>query len=86
MFAAVIASECVVAAQQIPTEVLSVGVAKPLMAAEEATRKRNWQAALDDIRQAQSTANKTDKDEYNIDDLLAYVLYRQNKYDQAADV
>ncbi len=51
---------------------------------EQAIRKKNWDAALADIKQAQTAAHKTDKDEYNIDDLLGYVLYRQNKYEQAA--
>lgn len=56
------------------------------MAAQVAIQKSNWSDALDDIRRAQTAAGKTDKDEYNIDALLAYVLYRQNKYEQAAAV
>ncbi len=74
------------AAQTARTEVLSVGVAEPLMAAQVAIQKNHWDAALESIKQAQAAARLTAKDEYNIDALLGYVLYRQNKYKQAAAV
>jgi tetratricopeptide (TPR) repeat protein len=74
------------AAQTTRTEVLSVGVAKPLIAAQVAIRQNHWDAALESIRQAQTAAHLTAKDKYNIDALLGYVLYRQNKYKQAAAV
>ncbi|HTV98388.1 MAG TPA: hypothetical protein VME42_20525 [Steroidobacteraceae bacterium] len=81
--AAAIDSGQALAADRTAPEVLSAGVAKPLIAAQQAIRKKDWDAALADIEQAQGAAHKTDKDEYDIDDLLAYVLYRQNKYQQA---
>lgn len=84
--AATVLPERVVAAAHAATEVLSVGVAKSLEAAQEAIRKNDWSSALDNIKQAQSAANKTVKDNYNIDEFLAYVLYRQNKYGEAAAV
>ncbi len=74
------------AAQATRTEILSAGAAKSLMAAREAIRTNHWDVALNSIRQAQTVADRTNKDEYNIDALLAYVLYRQNKYAQAAEV
>lgn len=42
------------AAQTTRTEVLSVGVAKPLMAAQVAIRQNHWDAALESIKQAQN--------------------------------
>jgi tetratricopeptide (TPR) repeat protein len=82
----IMSSANALAAQVTRAEILSAGVAKPLMAAQEAIQKNNWEIALNSIRQAQTVANRTNKDEYNIDALLAYVLYRQNKYEQAAEV
>jgi tetratricopeptide (TPR) repeat protein len=82
----IVSSERALAAPPARAEVLSVGVAKPLLATQVAIQKSDWGNALDDIRRAQTAANKTDKDEYNIDSLLSYVLYRQNKYEQAAAV
>ena len=84
--ASIVASQWPVAAEQAPAVVLSGGVAKPLKTAQEQIRRRNWSAALDDIKQAQMAPNKTAKDEYCIDDLLAYVLYRQNNYPQSVVV
>jgi tetratricopeptide (TPR) repeat protein len=46
----------------------------------------DWRAALDDIRAAQAIRDPTAPDEYAINELLAYVLYRQNKYDQSAAI
>lgn len=82
----IVSSESALAAPPTRPAVLSVGVAKPLMAAQVAIQKSNWSDALADIRRAQTAADKTDKGQYNIDALLAYVLYRQNKYEQAAVV
>jgi tetratricopeptide (TPR) repeat protein len=81
-----IAPESGLGAESPATVLLSVGVSKPLMNAQADIRKENWNAAFEDIKQAQSAVNKTTKDEYHIDELFAYVLYRQNKYTQAAAV
>ena len=81
-----VAVDKVRAAGQLATPVLSAGVAKPLEAAQEAIRKRRWSAALGAITRAQDVPDKTVLDDYDIDELLAYTLYRQNRYAQAAPV
>jgi hypothetical protein len=57
-----------------------------MMSAQVAIQENHWDAALDSTKQAQAAAHLTAKDEYNIDALLACVLYRQNKCKQAAAV
>ena len=71
---------------QAATPVLSAGVVRSLEAAQEAIRTRHWGAALAAIKAAQGVSHKTAMDEYDIDELLAYTLYRQNKYAQAVIV
>src|SRR5215471_769274 len=65
---------------------LSEPVAKPLRAAQDAIKRKQWQSALEQIKQAQAVDKKTTQDEYSIDKLLAYVLYEEKNYREAATV
>jgi|HigsolmetaAR201D_1030396.scaffolds.fasta_scaffold00577_15 tetratricopeptide (TPR) repeat protein len=65
---------------------LSVGVAKALKAAQDATKKGQWNVALEKIKEAQAQSGKTAYDEYQIDNFLAYVLFSQKKMGEAAVV
>ena len=57
-----------------------------MQSARGAIGKLDWSAALDDIRAAQALGDPTAQDDYAINELLAYVLYRQNKYDESAAI
>ena len=83
--AGIVCAACASAAEKSPTEIVPAPMVKPLEAAQLAIRRMNWPVALDDLEQAQATKNKTPQAEYTVDDLLAYVLYRQNKYAEAAE-
>jgi tetratricopeptide (TPR) repeat protein len=58
---------------------------KPITAAQEAMKKQQWPAALEQIKIAQGIA-KTPQENYAIDSLLAYVLYQQKKFPELAPV
>lgn len=64
----------------------SAGVAKALKAAQDATKKGQWNVALEKIKEAQAQSGKTKYDEYQIDNFLAYVLFSQKKMGEAAVV
>jgi len=64
----------------------SPGVAKALKAAQDATKKGQWNVAMDKIKEAQAQSGKTPYDEYQIDNFLAYVLFSQKKMSEAAIV
>lgn len=64
----------------------SAGVAKALKAAQDATKKGQWNVALQKIKEAQGQSGKTAYDEYQIDNFLAYVLFSQKKMGEAAVV
>lgn len=64
----------------------STGVAKALKAAQDATKKGQWNAAMERIKEAQAQGGKTAYDEYQIDNFLAYVLFSQKKMSEAAVV
>jgi tetratricopeptide (TPR) repeat protein len=65
---------------------VSTSIANSLDSARRAIRQMDWSAALDDIRAAQALRDPTARDEYAINELLAYVLCRQNKYDESAAI
>jgi tetratricopeptide (TPR) repeat protein len=65
---------------------LSTGVAKALKDAQDATKKGQWNVALDKIKEAQAQGNRTAYDNYQIDNFLAYVLFSQKKMGEAATV
>jgi tetratricopeptide (TPR) repeat protein len=64
----------------------SPGVAKALKAAQDATKKGQWNVAMEKIKEAQAQSGKTAYDEYQIDNFLAYVLFSQKKMGEAAVV
>jgi tetratricopeptide (TPR) repeat protein len=61
-------------------------VAKPLKAAQEAMQKKQWDAALTAIKQAQAVEKKTPFEAYQIDEFMGYVLIQQKKFGEAAPV
>ncbi len=73
----------VAATEHSAVSIVNPAVAKPLQAAQQAVRKAHWTIALEKLKQAQAVANKTPQEQYGIDELLAYVLYRQNKLNEA---
>lgn len=73
-----------VAAGEKSTVILTDAVAKPLKAAQDSIRKKQWSTALDQIAQAQAVEKKTPEDQYGIDKLSAYVLYQEKNYAEAA--
>ena len=64
----------------------SPGVAKALKAAQDATKKGQWNVAMDKIKEAQAQSGRTAYDNYQIDNFLAYVLFSQKKMGEAAVV
>ena len=60
--------------------------AKPLKAAQEAMQKKQWDAALTAIKQAQAVEKKTPFEAYQIDEFMGYVLIQQKKFGEAAPV
>jgi tetratricopeptide (TPR) repeat protein len=61
-------------------------VAVPLKAAQDATKKQQWNVALDKLKEAQAVQGKTAYETYQIDNFLAYVLFSQKKMGEAAVV
>jgi tetratricopeptide (TPR) repeat protein len=64
----------------------SKNVATALKAAQDATKKGQWNVAMEKIKEAQGASGKTAYDEYQIDNFLAYVLFSQKKMSEAAVV
>lgn len=52
-------------------------VGKPLLAAQEAIKKKRWPEAIAKIREAQAVSGKSPFEQYQINELLAYVLSKQ---------
>jgi tetratricopeptide (TPR) repeat protein len=65
---------------------ISKNVAVPLKAAQDATKKQQWNVALDELKKAQAVQGKNPYEEYQIDNFLAYVLFSQKKMGDAAVV
>ncbi|WP_331612339.1 tetratricopeptide repeat protein [Povalibacter sp.] len=65
---------------------LSKAVATPLAAAQKAMAAKQWDAALAEIKKAQSVEKRTPAEDYQIDEFLGYILVQQKKYGQAAPV
>src|SRR5690606_22246015 len=65
-------------------EQFSAAVGKPLKAAQDAIKGKQWNVALDRLKEAQAVANKKPHEQYAIDQLLAYVHYTQRRYGDAA--
>jgi tetratricopeptide (TPR) repeat protein len=65
-------------------EQFSAAVGKPLKAAQDAIKGKQWNAALERLKEAQAVPNKKPHEQYAIDQLLAYVYYTQKRYGDAA--
>lgn len=74
----------------VPTAVyaesFSKAVGEPLNVAKTAAGKKQWDVALTNIKKAQGVASKTPYEEYQINELLGYVLTQQKDYAGAARV
>ncbi len=67
-------------------ETFSKAVGEPLKAAKGAIDKRQWDVALTNIKKAQGVASKTAYEEFQINEMLGYVLNQQRDYAGAARV
>jgi tetratricopeptide (TPR) repeat protein len=86
-FAALLTPVAVQAADAPPAnKITTKDVAKPLKAAQEAMAKKQWDAALTEIKKAQAVEKKTPFEAYQIDEFLGFVLIQQKKYGEAAPV
>jgi tetratricopeptide (TPR) repeat protein len=65
-------------------EKVSAKVGVPLKAAQEAVQKKNWNAALSKIKEAQAVTPRTAYDDYMINELLWYVQLQQGRNADAA--
>jgi tetratricopeptide (TPR) repeat protein len=65
---------------------ITKNVAVPLKAAQDATKKQQWNVALEELKKAQAVQGKNPYEEYQIDNFLAYVLFSQKKMGEAAVV
>jgi len=78
---AIVAPSNVGAAEQT----VSAELGKPVSAAQEAIKKKQWPQALEQIKAAQAVA-KSASDNYAIDSMLSYVLNEQKNYAEAIKV
>ena len=76
---AVLAPSVAMAQQKVSAK---VGV--PLKAAQDAVQKKNWNAALAKIKEAQAVSPRTGFDDYTINELLWYVYLQQGRNADAA--
>src|SRR5580658_8818791 len=68
-------------ADQQPGPTVSKALAKPLKAANEAMQARNWDAALSNIKEAQSTAGeKSAYDQFLMNEMLGFVYSQKQDY------
>lgn len=67
-------------------KITTKAVAEPIQKAQAAMSRKQWDAALAQIKQAQAVANKTPFEAYQIDEFLGYVLLQQKKFAEAAPV
>jgi tetratricopeptide (TPR) repeat protein len=63
---------------------VSAKVGAPLQAAQQAVQKKNWNAALGKIKEAQAVTPRTPYDDYMINELLWYVYLQQGRNADAA--
>lgn len=67
-------------------KITTKAVAEPIKRAQQAMSKKQWDAALAEIRMAQAVASKTPFEVYQLDEFLGYVLLQQKKFREAAPV
>lgn len=73
-------------AQAMAQEKISPKVAKPMKAAQEAIQKKQWDAALAKIDEADKVAGKSAFDQFQINEFKGYVLLQQRKYADVARI
>lgn len=61
-------------------------VGKPLIAAQDLIKKKQWEPALAKINEADAVSGKSEYEQFNINELKGYVLLQQNKFAEAARV
>jgi tetratricopeptide (TPR) repeat protein len=64
----------------------SPALAKPLAAANEALKAKNYSDAITKLRAAESVPGKTPADQYIIDEMLAFAYIKTQNYPEAAKV
>lgn len=74
------------AAEQAQNKITTKAVAVPLKAAQEAMQKKQWDAALTEIKKAAAVDKKTPFEAYQIDEFMGFVLIQQKKFGEAAPV
>lgn len=84
--ATTLVTTAVQAAEQSQQKITTRAVAEALKKAQEASGKKQWDAALTEIKKAQAVEKKTPFEAYTIDEFLAHVLFQQKKYSEAAPV
>lgn len=67
-------------------KITTKAVGEAMKKAQEAISKKQWDAALPEIKKAQAVEKKTPFEAYQIDEFLGYVLIQQKKYAEAAPV
>lgn len=67
-------------------KITTKAVAVPLKAAQEAMQKKQWDAALTEIKKAAAVEKKTPFEAYQIDEFMGFVLIQQKKFGEAAPV
>jgi len=75
-----------VAAVAADQQKVSARVGKPLAAAQEAMKKKQWDEAIAKIKEAQALDKKTPYEEHQIDEFLGYIYLQQKKYSDAEPV
>src|SRR4051812_29919883 len=63
---------------------VSQKVGKPLKEAQEASQKKQWDVALEKIREAQKAEKKTPFEEFKINEFLGYIYANHKKSAEAA--
>lgn len=72
--------------QAMAQEKISPKVAKPMKAAQEAIQKKQWDAALAKIAEADAVGGKSAFDQFQINEFKGYVLLQQRKYAEVAKI
>ncbi len=80
------AAAMVAAGPALSQEKIGAKVGKPMKAAQEAVQKKQWDAALAKIAEADAVANKTAFEQFQINEFKGYVLLQQRKYGEVAKI
>src|SRR5688572_32902134 len=78
LFVSLAVLACLLVAGNLMAQTIGPEVGKPLKAAQEAMQKKRWDEAMVHIKEAQSVKTKSAFEQYNINELQAYVLLKQN--------